>query len=280
MLRTIDDIKLKNIADAIRRKNFKTDSYTVEAMVKAIDDLIVISNEPVWCEYLKTNGNQWLDFNYLVNEKSEIKITYLVNEFGKQRFCTILGCTDSPSATTANNGCIRLVGQLNRIGFGDSSTGNLANITDYNDLNNKYNAELKNGTAKITNLKTGESETVALDKANNFTSKYTLTICGRNSGKATPDFLMTGNIYSVEVSEGNTLYNLKPCLHPETLKPALYDTITKSYHYNQGGGEFGYKRLDTGAVVEPEAPKAMTLEEPIGNDIEGLEEGSTNVQYV
>ena len=46
-------------------------------------------------------------------------------------------------------------------------------------------------------------------------------------------------VYSYQVFDRdmNLIQDLRPCLHPKTLKACMYDMVTKKYFYNQGTGE-------------------------------------------
>lgn len=63
------------------------------------------------------------------------------------------------------------------------------------------------------------------------------------NGNGIPDTSLgntNARIYSYQVFDGNMnlIQDLRPCLHPETFKACMYDTVTKQYFYNKGTGSF------------------------------------------
>ena len=59
-------------------------------------------------------------------------------------------------------------------------------------------------------------------------------------------------IYSCQMYDGDVMIrDFRPCLHPKTLQPCMYDMVTKRYFFNAGTGQFKYEyTFDTLEYIE------------------------------
>lgn len=59
-------------------------------------------------------------------------------------------------------------------------------------------------------------------------------------------------IYSCQMYDGDVMIrDFRPCLHPKTLQPCMYDMVTKQYFFNVGTGQFEYEyTFDTLEYIE------------------------------
>ncbi len=190
------------------------------------------SKEPIWLEYLMSDGNQYIDTEVYPNQNLSVSLTYQkVQSTGSQ---CIMGCFDIEGLTKANGIC-RIVGETNLVGWG-SEPGSLKQIlpTDYQDTDSKCTMYWRKNEFSVNSYNY------------NFPSDYNWTkdnsiylFNGNTTSKTYSGFV--GKIYSCLMYYNDRLVrNLRPCLHPITFIPAFYDTVSKHYYYNMGTGEFSY----------------------------------------
>ena len=198
------------------------------------------AKEPIWLEYLESNGTQYIDTGVIIdtnNYRKEIVLSNVAKGSNNQ-LPIIFGSqnvTDSnkrsPYIGLKTDGKLA-VGYTSQGASGSSYT--FSNPTTatlfvlerkptgfmFTDGTDTYNWEYS-GSHDLTNL----SEWLF---AGNFNQVNNYNASGR--------------IYGYRLYIDDVLVrDLRPCLHPETRRPAMYDMVGKKYYYNKGAGAFKYE---------------------------------------
>lgn len=180
-------------------------------------------DQPIWLEYLEFDGQSWIDTG-IAYQDCRIDCVAKLENTGQRQF--LGGWSHSPGHYIAVN-------TSNKYELGGSS----AVLADSN-------------ATEQTNLVANKTET-----------QMTLTINGVSVSRSIFDTLPStdyrlGNIFSGTYSgpikgaiyrhafynaDGELIQDLRPCLHPQTFEPCMYDMVSKQYFYNAGTGSFAYE---------------------------------------
>ena len=182
---------------------------------------------PIFVEYLQSNGNEWIDT--LVPHQNGITITATIQGLGDKGMIMSF-YQDWQGSCVVDTGEAIQLSNNNRLSVSSR---------DVNTIINKYEGE--NGNRTIT-LQCGD-EIVSLYRGDRDYEPYT---CVLFMGQfwAVPESYWKGRLYSFKAElNGVLIKDLRPCLHPITLRPAMYDMVTHKYFYNQGSGEFSYPKF-------------------------------------
>ena len=200
------------------------------------DKLVFQSSKPVFLDYIESDGEQYLIVPYRVNNKTQAYIRYNQTAGGSQVASAIIGVTSGPSVNQANYGLLRLLngtGRYNRAGWGDSTTGSVKDIRDYNNFNTWYEVFYDLNKIYIDGNLVATSETSTTKV---WSAQYDLGIFARNGSFVTmPTPAKVSRVYAKE--DGKYVLDLYPCLDPNGVA-CMYDMVSRQYYYNKGTGEF------------------------------------------
>lgn len=183
--------------------------------------------EPIWLEYLESTGTQWIDTGYKNTDIYKLKVNLVAQ-------CTTT--YSSYSFLCGYNGGGQLGTRSSDMKWSvETVTSSIsalaktkiemywASSTFYAKLNNSYN---------LSRTCSGVSSYIR-------SLTYPLFTARDNSGLY--KISQGAKIYSCQMYyDGEIVRDFRPCLHPISLKPAMYDMVEKKYYYNQGTGEFSY----------------------------------------
>lgn len=199
-----------------------------------LGEKLVFNSQPIFLEYIETDGNSYIDTEYCPSENTVIEYTFEIVSKPTGSFNGLFGSRLDTSRYSYNVFCKSYL-QL-RIDYGhyDETVYQCA-------LNTKYT--IKAGSNQIyINDELVKSYTVSYTG----TSPYSMYL-GNFNGAGTPYATGTAQrIYATPIYENGTLvHNYLPCIAPNG-QACMYDEVTKKYHYNKGTGEIkpGYIPLD------------------------------------
>lgn len=177
------------------------------------DKLVYKSREPIFLDYIKFDGNSWIDTGVKYQTcTAEITIKYY--EDNKRM---LNGWSDQA-------GCYWGMYSDGRLELGSTYLNN-TNLREKTTVN----ISLDSSTDTLTATINGES----ISRSGNGTSRnYWI-----GATTAVSNAKVVGEIYSNKFwnTEGEIIQDLRPCIHPNGTV-CFYDMVTKKYLYNQGTG--------------------------------------------
>lgn len=193
-------------------------------------------------EYIESTGEQYIDTGYIPSDKTSIKTEYLYEK--ADTYGVIFGCcAGSPSATYAGNGVLRILpskanAALNRVGWGDTTSGSMIAISSGAEENTKYSLYYDKAEMYIDGVLVGTSATGETA----WEGTYPIYLFARNTNgafNASNSFPAKARIYSFQCFDDEKLaLDLIPCVRIADGKPGFYDSVTDSFLTNGGTGEF------------------------------------------
>ena len=178
-------------------------------------------------EYLQSNGTQYITSDYVVNNKTKLYVRY--NPVSVSSTGIVVGVTDTASATQANNGLTRLINP-NRVGWGDTTTGSMIDISGGNTVGTWYEAFYDQNRINIDGALVATSAT---EPGVTWTAGRGLGIFGRNGGTAYPAQVKISNVWAIE--DGVPQMNLVPARRNSDNALGMYDTITGTFSVAASG---------------------------------------------
>ena len=203
----------------------------------------ILSQDPIWLEYLESDGKQYIDLDYVMTDMVGVRSEVVEQATFTSGFNSVFGFLGNLGSTATQP----------RYGYSYYSGGFLFTFNQtpaqFDTTNMEHHLAVMysnenyeqfgfvNGVAQKMNGTTFTDEFVA----DNTLSMY---LFARNvNGTAGNNYF--GKIYSFRHYDhtGALVMDLRPCLHPTTRRPAMYDVVRKRYFYNQGTGEFIYDEM-------------------------------------
>lgn len=188
------------------------------------DKLVYQAGNPIFLDYIITDGNSYIDTEYCPNENTYIEYDFEVITRVTVSYAGLFGCRENSNAYPYN-----VFAQSNqfRLDFGMYSEG----------ANYKYEVDtrylMKAGLGEIyINGELVKSYTPRIKQV-----QYSMYLGNFNADGVPYTTGVAQNIYGFKVYENNVqLHDFKPCIAPNG-QVAMYDEVNKKYHYNQGTGE-------------------------------------------
>lgn len=196
--------------------------------------------EPIWLEYLESDGNQYIDTGVIItssNYRKEITLSNVSAGAGSLSPYAVMG-----SQTVAGGGARNPYLALNTqnklaVGYATTAGGTSSYTFDNPTSATAFVLERQANTFTFTNGTTTYNTDYTGDKD---VSGYTEWIFALNIDYS--KYSASVKVYSYRLYIDDVLVrDLRPCLHPTTRRPAMYDMVEKKYYYNQGTGEFKYE---------------------------------------
>ncbi len=168
-------------------------------------------------EYIQSDGASYLIVPYRVNNKTVFYCRY--NELQNTLSAAIIfGVTDAPNVSKANNGILRLTG-INRMGWGDSTSGSIIDVSAPKAFNTWYEVLYDQNKLYQDNVLYATSAT---QPSTSWTANYDLGIFARNGPSVT--FPSKAKISSVWAKEnGEYKINLVPAKRNSDNVIGMYD---------------------------------------------------------
>ena len=187
-----------------------------------------------YVEYLKNDGDSYIDTGKAINYNHRIEIEYSLNGTKPIALITSNGWASNMVNIPYINGNNTQWSFL----WANSSTG-FGNLIDKQELNTKYTAILDNTGLTLNGIH--YEGTIGSESSN---TVYSIGLFCKRGEKGDINAYISSNkgdkIYSYKLYENNELIqHLKPSLDEDGI-PCMYDTVTETYFYNQGTGTFGY----------------------------------------
>lgn len=208
---------------------------------------IVLPTGYTQLEWIKSDGNQYIDTGYYPSQKTTITCDFMPDEQNSNLLNYVYG------TYTANQACgIYMSYNSNVYGllYGRADV----NTSILRQWGVKAHSELSSSGLTIN----GSTYSIS---SSTYTAPKSLYLF-KGNGSTRPG--MIGKIYSCLIEEwGHVIQYLIPCLDNNGM-PCMYDTVSKQTFYNLGTGEFAYK-------VIPKLPDGYTA-------LEYIE--STGTQYI
>lgn len=200
----------------------------------------VEAKEPIWLEYLESDGTQYFDTGVVINTNNYRKEIVLSN-VAKGTNSNLPVIFGSQNVTDSNKRSPYL---------GLKTDGKLAvGYTTQGASNSSYTFSNPT-TATLFVLERKPTGFMFTDGTDTYNWEYS----GSHDLTNLSEWLFAGNFNQVNSYNasgriyGYRLYvddilvrDMRPCLHPETRRPAMYDIVEKKYYYNQGAGGCKYE---------------------------------------
>lgn len=205
----------------------------------------IISDEPIWLEYLESNGNQYIDLEYVMTNMVGVRSEVVEQSTLTGSFNSVFGYLGNKGEQNSHprygysyyQGGFMFTFNMTPVQFNPYDREKHFAVMYSNENYEQY--AFVNDIAQNLNGTTFTDEEVA----ENTLSMY---LFGRNVNGAFGNGFI-GKIYGFRHYDhtGTLVIDVRPCLHPVTLKPAMYDVVRKKYFYNKGIGEFTYEQTFT-----------------------------------
>lgn len=241
------DSSLSNIVGKYVITYTATDSsgnQTIERRVINVTDQFEKSSTYTRLDYIKTNGNQYIDLNYMAKTTTEIRldIELIENDLTNSAFdaggTNLIGRNQSSTQYfTVNFGAATT--QSKTIYYWVDVNNNVQDYKkDYEQVTNRSTMIVKSGTATFQ----GITHAIETKTANNDASMLLLANYSVAAGeKIIPFKRYDAKIYGFQIYEGNTLVkNLVPCYRNSDNVAGLYDLVNNAFYTSDGDNDFFY----------------------------------------
>lgn len=193
------------------------------------------TTQPIWLEYLQSDSNAFIDTGVSGNNNNlSLNVTFYIEKFFE--YGAIFGNYIDEASNVFRVICAE---NTSRIYF-------------------NANTRCSNATAKSTNSGFfGSKHTLRLEKTkltvdgvassianiNGTVNNTNIALFNRSATNPFTNVRDVGlKIYSCQMYDGGVMIrDFRPCLHPKTLQPCMYDMVTKQYFFNAGTGQFNYE---------------------------------------
>lgn len=212
--------------------------YGDKAISKAyLGDKLVYSGQSTFVDYLKFDGNSWIDTGVIgdIDTSYEIEMSTQASGFLMMiLFGSRTSATSNVLATLVRQDTNQIVSD-----FGDY-TKTRHSYTDLFESNKRYKIYNSKNERSVYNYSTGETETVSTAFSGSLKTPTNLYIGYKSSGFLAQHNNFEGNVYGCKIWQGDILVrDLKPCITSSGVV-CMYDAVSKKYFYNAGTGEFLY----------------------------------------
>lgn len=196
------------------------------------EKLVFEADKPIFVEYIESTGTQYIDTNYIPTLDDEIiaDLQHMATDsdyygdrmfFGNQVKDSSLSCIFVEQYTPSFRWYTR---------FGTISSRS-ANATDIE------KTERITITINKTRFSTSEGTSLTFSDLVELNQTPLMIFNQKSTSGANRTSKM--KLWSFKVTRnGNTMMDLRPCIHPKTFEACMYDTVSHKYFYNQGEGLF------------------------------------------
>lgn len=206
--------------------------------------LVYKEREPIFLDYIITDGNSWIDTGYYPDDtKSIVEYDFEVHTKPSGSYNGLFGSRVNTGSYVYNVFCKSNL-EL-RLDYGVYNAETLYPVS----LNTKYTIKAGMGEIYIND------ELVKSYKINFGLTPYSIYLGNFNQVNSTYETGTPQNIYGFRAyEEGVLTKDLRPCINPNGTA-CMYDMVAKKYHYKQGtgtitaGGRFVTSILFDGASV-------------------------------
>lgn len=202
------------------------------------------TTQPIWLEYLQSDSTAFIDTGISGNNNNlSLNMTFYVENF--YEYFGIFG-----NYIDENTNVFRVIGSesSNKLYL---NTNTRAGSADVRNLSNFYGSKHTLRLVRTKLILDGVSSSVRI--INGTANDTNIALFNRSVANPFPDVRDAGlKIYSCQMYDnGVMIRDFRPCLHPKTLEPCMYDTVTKQYFFNAGTGQFKYEyTFDTLEYIE------------------------------
>lgn len=200
--------------------------------------------QPIWLEYLQSDSSAFIDTGVSGNNDNlSLNMTFNAEKFFE--YGAVFGNWLSESDNTFRLIC----GADSSILYYNPNTRSesASEISVSNFYGSKHTLRLE----KTKLILDGVSSTVT--NVNGTANDTNISLFNRSVANPFSSARDIGlKIYSCQLYDGDVMIrDFRPCLHPKTLQPCLYDMVTKRYFFNAGAGQFKYEyTFDTLEYIE------------------------------
>lgn len=198
------------------------------------------AKEPIWLEYLESDGNQYIDTGVVINTNNYRKEIVLSNVAeGTNSNLPVINGSQNVTDSNKRSPYIGLT-PVGKLAVGYATQG--ASGSSYR-FSNPTTATL----FVLERKPTGFMFTDGTDTYNwEYSGSHDLTNLSEwlfaGNFNQVNNYNASGRIYGYRLYIDDVLVrDMRPCLHPTTRRPAMYDMVGKKYYYNQGASEFKYE---------------------------------------
>lgn len=200
--------------------------------------------QPIWLEYLQSDSNAFIDTGVSGNNNNlSLNMTFYIEKFFKYGaiFGNYIGEASNAFRVICSENTSRIYFNANTR-CSNASTRSAVNFFGY-----KHTLRLEK--TKLT-LDGVSSSIINVNGTANNTNIALFNRSVTNPYAIVHDLGL--KIYSCQMYDGDVMIrDFRPCLHPKTLQPCMYDMVTKQYFFNAGTGQFQYEyTFDTLDYIE------------------------------
>lgn len=186
-----------------------------------------VVSKPTFLEYIESDGNSWINTGVYGNQNTKIETEVLISAKNSDGFIYGSRVSALERAFTCS------INSLNGIAY-----------AGFGFYNNGGSVVLPNPTKdKITTVHSvdgffinGEKK-LYIQPSNDFTTPTPITLLALSLQGSMDARTFKGRMYGCKMYENEVLLrDFRPCIDPKGVV-CLYDTVTKTYFYNQGTGE-------------------------------------------
>lgn len=200
--------------------------------------------QPIWLEYLQSDSSAFIDTGVSGNNNNlSLNMTFYIEKFFE--YGGIFG-----NYIDENTNVFRVIcaEDANRIFYNaNTRAGNAAARSATNFFGRKHTLCLEKTKLTLDGVASG------MINVNGTANDTNIALFNRSSANPFANVRDIGlKIYSCQMYDGDVMIrDFRPCLHPKTLEPCMYDMVTKNYFFNAGTGQFKYEyTFDTLEYIE------------------------------
>lgn len=200
--------------------------------------------QPIWLEYLQSDSSAFIDTGVSGNNNNlSLNMTFYIEKFFE--YGGIFG-----NYIDENTNVFRVIcaEDANRIFYNaNTRAGNAAARSATNFFGRKHTLRLEKTKLTLDGVASG------MINVNGTANDTNIALFNRSSANPFANVRDIGlKIYSCQMYDGDVMIrDFRPCLHPKTLEPCMYDMVTKNYFFNAGTGQFKYEyTFDTLEYIE------------------------------
>lgn len=192
------------------------------------------TTQPIWLEYLQSDSNAFIDTGVSGNNNNlSLNMTFYIENFFE--YGAIFGNYIDEASNAFRVICAE---NTSRIYFNaNTRCSNASTRSAVNFFGLKHTLRLER--TKLT-LDGVSSSIINVNGTANNTNIALFNRSVTNPYAIVRDLGL--KIYSCQMYNGDVMIrDFRPCLHPKTLQPCMYDMVTKNYFFNAGTGQFKYE---------------------------------------
>lgn len=225
-------------------------------------------------EYIKSDGQQYIDTGYKPRHNSHIKMRISCNDNASSGWISLLGSRESGSGTGANSQVVFItrnytLGPIAEYWLGSTDKASSPTFP-YETI---VDVEIKSNYLKWTNVETGDTDTLT-NSISIMDTDYSLYLFSLNNGGYEERLRSSSTVYSLKIYEDDILvHDFVPVIEKATLKVGLYDAIDNKFVSSLSSIELinGPAIIGDGDVISVKYGSGLSLDDEGNLQVDELE---------